>query len=135
MSWSFSSETETSETMNVYNLNVVWTNEIRNYMVPTNMTYFLFNFNMLFSLIFFFIMLMLAYLQKLPHCLIIYSYMYKTNPSVLPCPWNLRSIGPSNFKLLKFYWMWLVFVPFKGISLLILETCVCYSLVWNTLNM
>ena len=45
---------------------------------------------------FFFITLMLVYLQNLLNCLIIYSY--KTNPSFSPCPWNLRSIGPSDFK-------------------------------------
>ena len=42
---------------------------------------------------------MFVYLQKLLHCLIIYSY--KTYPLFLPCPWNLRSIGPSD---LKFPW-------------------------------
>ena len=45
---------------------------------------------------FFFITLMLVYLQKLLNCLIIYSY--NTNPSFSLCPWNLRSIGPSDFK-------------------------------------
>ena len=41
-----------------------------------------------------FITLISVYLQTLLHWLIIYSY--KTNPSFLPCPWNLRSIGPSD---------------------------------------
>ena len=52
---------------------------------------------------FFFITLMFVYLQKLLHCLIIYSY--KTNPSFLPCPWNLRSIGPSDFKSWYLRWV------------------------------
>ena len=65
-------------------------------MLPINKTYFLFTVDMLFYLTFFFISLMFVYLQKLLHCLIIYSY--KTNSSFLPCPWNLRSIGPSDFK-------------------------------------
>ena len=29
--------------------------------------------------------------------LILIIYSYKTNPSFLPSPWNLRSIGPSDF--------------------------------------
>ena len=67
-------------------------------MLPINKTYFPFTVDMLFYLTFFFITLMFVYLQKLLHCLIIYSY--KTNPSFSPCPWNLRSIGPSDFKWL-----------------------------------
>ena len=43
---------------------------------------------------------MFVCLQKLLNCLIIYSY--KTNPSFSPCPWNLRSIGPSDFNLINF---------------------------------
>ena len=35
---------------------------------------------------------------KLLHCLII--YLYKTDPAFLTCPWNLRSIGSSDFKVL-----------------------------------
>ena len=49
------------------------------------------------SLTFYFITLMFIYLQKLLHCLIICSY--KTNPSFSSCPFNLRSIGPSDFKI------------------------------------
>ena len=79
--------------MNVYNMELVQKKEIRNYVLPINMVYFLFTVDMLFSL-----MLMFVYLQKLLHCLIIYSY--KANPSFLPCPRNLRSIGPSDFKLI-----------------------------------
>ena len=44
---------------------------------------------------------MFVYLQKLLNCLIIYSY--KTNSSFSPCPWNLRSNGPSNFKYIKLF--------------------------------
>ena len=40
---------------------------------------------------------MFVCLQKLLYTLIIHSY--KTNPSFLPCPWNLRTIGPSDFKI------------------------------------
>ena len=40
---------------------------------------------------------MFVCLQKLLNCLIICSY--KTNPSFSSCPWNLRSIGPSDFKV------------------------------------
>ena len=36
--------------------------------------------------------------KTLLHCLIMYSY--KTNPSFLPCPWNLRYIEPSEFNFL-----------------------------------
>ena len=39
-------------TMNVYNLELVRNNEIRNQVLPINMTYFLFTVDMLFSLIF-----------------------------------------------------------------------------------
>ena len=42
---------------------------------------------------------MFVYLQKLLHCLIIYSY--NTNPSFLSCPWNLRSIRPSDCKVIS----------------------------------
>ena len=65
-------------------------------MLPINKTYFLFTVDMLFYLTFFSILLMFVYLQKLLHCLIIYSY--KRNSSFSPCPWNLRLIGPSDFK-------------------------------------
>ena len=44
----------------------------------------------------FFITLMFVYLQKLLHFLII--YLYKTNPSFLPCPWNFAITQPSDFK-------------------------------------
>ena len=63
--------------------------------VPINMMLFLFTCYFLWS---FFITLMFVYLQKLLHCLIVYSY--KTNPSFLPCPWNLRYIEPSEFNFL-----------------------------------
>ena len=49
----------------------------------------------------FFITLLFVYLQKLLNCLII--YLYKTNPSFSPCPWNLRSIGPSDFNKVIVY--------------------------------
>ena len=82
--------------MNVYNLELVRNNEIPKYVTHKRRTfcllltcYFIWHF-------FFFITLMFVYLQKLLHCLIIYSY--KTNSSFLLCPLNLRSIGPSNFK-------------------------------------
>ena len=68
--------------------------EIRCYSIY--LTYFLFIVDILFSLIFF-VMLMFVYLQKLLHNSIIYSY--KTNPSFSPCPWNLQSIGYSDFNL------------------------------------
>ena len=68
-----------------------WNSEKMRY--ETNMTYFLFT-----VIDFFFITPMFVYMQKLLHCLMIYSY--KTNPSFLPCPWNLRSIGPSDFYIL-----------------------------------
>ena len=49
------------------------------------------------------ITLMFVYLHKLLHCLIIHAY--KTNTSFLPCPWNLRSIGPREFKVFG-RWIW-----------------------------
>ena len=65
-------------------------------MLPINKTYFLFAVDMLFYLTFISITLMFVYLQKLMYCFIIYSY--KRNSSFSPCPWNLRFIGPSDFK-------------------------------------
>ena len=65
----------------------------------------LFTVDMLFSLILFFMTLIFVYLQKLLHCLIIYS-----NPLFLPCPWNFRSIGPTDFKIFILvcqYFMWI----------------------------
>ena len=63
--------------MNVYNLELVQSNEIQKQALPIKMTYFLFTVDL------FFITLMIVYLEKLLHCLIIYSY--KTNSSFLPC--------------------------------------------------
>ena len=74
--------------------NLVRNNEIRNYVTHKHDVLPVY---MLFYLTFFFITLMFEYLQKLLNCLIIYN-SYKTNPSFSPCPWNLRSIGPSDFK-------------------------------------
>ena len=54
---------------------------------------------------YFFMTLIFVYLQKLLHCLIIYS-----NPLFLPCPWNFRSIGPTDFKIFILvcqYFMWI----------------------------
>ena len=65
-------------------------------MLPINKTYFLFAVDMLFYLTLISITLMFVYLQKLMYCFIIYSY--KRNSSFSPCPWNLRLIGPSDFK-------------------------------------
>ena len=48
------------------------------------------------DVIFFDLFIHNVYLQKVLHCLIIYSY--KTNSSFLLCSWNLRSIRPSDFK-------------------------------------
>ena len=61
-------------------------------MLPTKKTYL----HVILFDNFFFKSLMFVCLQKLLNCLIIYSY--KTIPSFSPCPWNLRSIGPSDFK-------------------------------------
>ena len=69
-------------------------------MLPINKTYFLFTVYMLFYFTFFFHnadVCIFAKTTELFNCLIIFSY--KTNPSFSPCPWSLRSIGPSDFKL------------------------------------
>ena len=90
--------------MNVYNLELVRNNEIRNYVTHKQD---ILSVNCLHVILFdnfFQKSLMFVCLQKLLNCLIIYSY--KTNPSFSPCPWNLRSIGPSDFKsfLCNFHW-------------------------------
>ena len=85
-----------NSTMNVYNLELVRNNEIRNYVTHKTRRTFCLLLTCYFIWHFFFITLMFVYLQKLLHCLIIYSY--KTNPSFSQCPWNLQSIGPSDFK-------------------------------------
>ena len=82
--------------MNVYNLELVRNNEIRNYVTHKQDVLSVYCWHVILFDIHFFIMLMFVYVQKLLHCLIIYSY--KTNPSFSPCPWNLRSIGPSDLK-------------------------------------
>ena len=34
------------------------------------------------------------------YCIVeLYIHTFKPNPSFLPCPWNLRSIGPSDFNV------------------------------------
>ena len=83
-----------NSTMNVYNLELVRNNEIRNYVTHKQDVLSVYCLHVILFDIFF-ITLMFVYLQKLLNCLIIYSY--KTNPSFSPCPWNLRSIGPSDF--------------------------------------
>ena len=73
-------------TMNVFNLELVRNNEIRNQVLPIKMTYFVYCRHAIFFNLFF-IMLMIVYLQKLLHCLMIYSY--KTNSSFLQYRINL----------------------------------------------
>ena len=79
-----------------------------------NLAYFLLTVYMLFLFV---ITLMFVYLQKPMHCLIINSY--RTNSLFSPCPKNLRSIGPYNFKnlpkvtqvcfsLLTYYLIWYI---------------------------
>ena len=77
-------------------------------------TFFLLTVYMLFLFV---ITLMFVYVQKPMHCLIKNSY--KTNSSFSPCPKNLRSIRPYNFKyppkvtqvcfsLLTYYLIWYI---------------------------
>ena len=85
--------------MNVYNLELVRNNEIRNYVTHKQDVLSVYCLHVILFDNFFFKSLMFVCLQKLLNCLIICSY--KTNPSFSPCPWNLRSIGPSDFKYCK----------------------------------
>ena len=78
--------------MNVYNLELVRNNEIRNYVTHKQDVLSVTCWHVILFDIFF-ITLLFVYLQKLLHCLIIYSY--KTNSSFLSCPWN------CDFKLIK----------------------------------
>ena len=83
--------------MNVYNLELVRNNEIRKYVTHKQDVLSVYCWHVILFDIFFHNADVCIF-AKTMHCLII--YLYKTNPWFSPCPWNLRSIGPSDFKSL-----------------------------------
>ena len=66
--------------MNVYNLELVRKKEIRNQVLPINLTHFIFTVDMLFSLIFFHNVCIFAKTTALFICIFI-----QKDPSFLPC--------------------------------------------------